>query len=310
MAIEGLTFTPKYVRQDSDLEYGEKVTHENYNAKLNLNTTQGDYNTSVLFKLFNNANKNNTYRIPYLDADIERIDTNIETITQDVSDVKDNIIDLGSDIDTVNQNITNIINGSTVVEHAHEADSLAGASTAGANKYFGTNDQSVPGFYNTPDFIYAVDMESSTNVDGVYYIPALNSVAESMLTPELRDKVNRETITDYDYLTNKPSLNGVTISGDKVSADYGLQSAGNYVTDTALAGILTDYYTSAQTDTAISTALNGVATESWVNTQLGDYATTATVTGVSDVANAAAVIRVGSSWGAGTPKNGDLWINV
>ena len=46
-----LNYIPKYVRQDSDLAYGEKVTHENYNEKLNLNTTQGDYNTDVLLKL-------------------------------------------------------------------------------------------------------------------------------------------------------------------------------------------------------------------------------------------------------------------
>ena len=34
-----LNYIPKYVRQDSNLAYGEKVTHENYNEKLNLNTT-------------------------------------------------------------------------------------------------------------------------------------------------------------------------------------------------------------------------------------------------------------------------------
>lgn len=309
MAIEGLKFTPKYVRQESDLEYGEKVTHENYNAKLNLNTTQGDYNTEVLLKLLTGVDRNDTYHIPYLDADVERIDSDVENINTEVSNIKDDITDIGSDITNLNQDITNIINGDTVVEHAHEADSLAGASTAGANKYFGTNDQSVPGFYNTPDFIYAVDMESSTNVDGVYYIPALNSVAEVMLTPELREKVNRETITDYDYLTNKPSLNGVTISGAKTSSDYGLQAVGNYVTDTALAGILTDYYTSAQTDTAISTALNDVATQSWVNTQLNSYATTTALSNVATVANAAANVQVGSSW-TGTPKNGDILITL
>ena len=73
MAIEGLKFTPKYVRQESDLEYGEKVTHENYNAKLNLNTTQGDYNTDVLLKLLTGVDRDDTYHIPYLDADIERM---------------------------------------------------------------------------------------------------------------------------------------------------------------------------------------------------------------------------------------------
>lgn len=31
-----------------------------------------------------------------------------------------------------------------------------------------------------------------------------------------------EGTTDYDKLTNKPSLNGVEISGDKTSEDYGI----------------------------------------------------------------------------------------
>ena len=309
MKIEGLTFTPKYVRQESDLEYGEKVTHENYNTKLNLNTTQGDYNTDVLFKLFHNKNKDETYHIAYLDEDVKRIDNNIDNIESDVSDIKDDIHDIDSDITDINQDITKIINGTTTVEHSHTADTLTGSSTAGANKYYGTNDQSVPGFYDTPDFIYAVDMESSTGVDGVFYIPALNSVAESMLTPALREKVNRETITDYDYLTNKPVINGVIISGTKTSSDYGLQPAGNYVTDTSLAGTLANYYTSTQTDSAISTALTGVATQSWVNTQLSNYATTTTVNNVSAVANAAANVQVGSTW-SGTPKNGDILITL
>ena len=309
MAIEGLKFTPKYVRQESDLEYGEKVTHENYNAKLNLNTTQGDYNTDVLLKLLTGVDRDDTYHIPYLDADIERIDGAVENVNSEIANVKNEITDISSEITGIDQNVVNIINGTTTVGRAHEADSLAGASTAGANKYYGTNDQSIPGFYNTPDFIYAVDMESSANVDGVYYIPALNSVAEVMLTPELREKVNRETITDYDYLTNKPSLNGVTISGTKVSSDYGLQPAGNYVTDVALTGALASYYTSAQTDAAISTALTGVATQSWVNSELNSYATTATLSNVSTVANAAANVQVGSSW-TGTPKTGDILITL
>ena len=43
--IPGITFVPRYVRQISDMEYGSVVSHENYNEKLNLNSSQGDYNT-------------------------------------------------------------------------------------------------------------------------------------------------------------------------------------------------------------------------------------------------------------------------
>ena len=38
--------------------------------------------------------------------------------------------------------------------------------------------------------------------------------------------------TDYSALTNKPSINNVTLSGNKTISDLGLQPAGNYVTDT------------------------------------------------------------------------------
>ena len=35
---EGLIYVPRYVSQESDLDFGDVVTHENYNEKLNLNT--------------------------------------------------------------------------------------------------------------------------------------------------------------------------------------------------------------------------------------------------------------------------------
>ena len=44
--------------------------------------------------------------------------------------------------------------------------------------------------------------------------------------------------SDYTQLTNKPSINNITLSGNKTSSDLGLQPAGNYVTNT-------DYATSS-----------------------------------------------------------------
>ena len=32
----GITFVPRYVRQISDMDYGDVVTHENYNEKLKI----------------------------------------------------------------------------------------------------------------------------------------------------------------------------------------------------------------------------------------------------------------------------------
>lgn len=57
-------YIPRYIRQESDMEYGSIVTHENYNEKLNLNGMQGDYNTEVLDNLFNN--NESEMQIPYL----------------------------------------------------------------------------------------------------------------------------------------------------------------------------------------------------------------------------------------------------
>ncbi len=38
----------------------------------------------------------------------------------------------------------------------------------------------------------------------------------------------RRGSTDYDKLTNKPTLNGVTIEGEKTAEDYGISFTGSY----------------------------------------------------------------------------------
>jgi hypothetical protein len=42
--------------------------------------------------------------------------------------------------------------------------------------------------------------------------------------------------SDYDDLTNKPSINSITLSGNKSLSDLGIQPSGNYVTNTDYAG--------------------------------------------------------------------------
>lgn len=284
-----MEFIPHYVRQKSDLTYGDKVTHENYNEKLNRNTRQGDYNTDILFALFHNEDPTQTVHIPYID--------NILT------DHEERITTLENTVDTAVDNIADIISGEQVVGHATIADNITGATTAGPNKYYGTNASGVPGFIRVPDFIYADPMSGSVSVDGVYFIPGLNSVAETMLTQEVRDKLNREGITDYSYLTGKPQINNVELSGNKSLSDLGIQPVGSYATPTDITTALTNYYTKNQTDTAISNGLNGYATQTWVG---NNYATKTT-------GQQAARVCVGSTWDTatfGSEKEGDLLIYI
>lgn len=307
--IENFTYIPKYVKQDSDLEYGEKVTHENYNEKLNLNTTQGDYNTQVLDWLLNDSDPEVHVHIPYLDRDIQGIRNEISGYDNRFTGIDNRITDDEGLISSNQTAIENILNGTATVGHANTADGLSGAFTAGPNKYYGTNADSEPGFLDVPDFLYATDMETSTGVDGVYYVPALNSVAENMLTAPVREKLNRTNITDYDYLTNRPLINGVLLTGNVSLDDLGVQPAGSYVTTTDFNTTIANYSTTTDY-------------QSWVNTQLANYATVTnlntlsnTVDSVSGTATNAynrafQCARVGVNEYPTNPQEGDLYITV
>ena len=304
-----LNYIPKYVRQDSDLAYGEKVTHENYNEKLNLNTTQGDYNTEVLNALFNNEDIESTYHIPYIDNKLAAHEGRLDTAERDIDTLKENYIAFRGDFSDLDNRVDSIVSGSVTTGHAQMADAITGALNAGPSKYYGTDENENAGFIDLPEFIYADEITTSAGVEGIYFIPMLNSVAENMLTEEVREKLNREAIVDYDYLDNRPKINSITLTGNKSLSDLGIQGVGDYATNTGVASTLTNYYTKTQTDSAISTALIDNATQSWVNTQLSNYALSSTVTSVSNVANAAARVQVGSGW-SGTPKQGDILITV
>lgn len=305
----GLTFIPKFVRQSSDLEYGDKVTHENYNEKLNLNTTQGDYNTFVLLKLLTSDNPEHTYHIPYLDKAINNLTNVIEGFDESIENLEEDNIAIHESIDNIGNTLDGIEHGVITVAHAATADTIAGSETAGPSKYYGTDANSNLGFIDLPEFIYAVDMESSTGVDGVYYIPALNSVAEPMLSAEVREKLNREAVVDYDYLDNRPLINSVLLTGNVSLSDLGVQPVGDYVTNTDLSTTLADYSTTADTHT-------------WVYNQLATYATNqdlqivnngltaTTATANNAYTRAFACARVGINAAPQNPQNGDLYITV
>lgn len=330
----GLEFIPKYVRQDSDLNYGEVVTHENYNAKLNLNTTQGDYNTEVLFKLFSSTNSEDTYHIPYLDDEITDINSDITDINSELVDINSDIVDINSDIadtnaaidaldasidgrfDTVSTQISNLIDGTTPIAHTELADNLTGGNTAGPLRYYGTDENGSLGFKPLPPFIYADDITQVADIEGIYFVPLVNSVAESMLTPELRLKVNRESLTDYTLLSNLPQINSITLTGNKALSDLGIQPVGNYVTTTNLSTTLANYYTISAAQSWVNTQLNSYATTSSLNTTNGNVTTAQnradSAYSLANTANTRANqgARVGVNAYVTSPQNGDIYFNV
>jgi hypothetical protein len=117
-----------------------------------------------------------------------------------------------------------------------------------------------------------------------------------MLTTEVQTKLNRQQgVTDYEYLTSKPKINNVTLTGNVSIEDLGIQEAGDFVTNTVLSNTLSDYVT----DTELSTTLNDYVTNTSLTTTLSDYSTNAN-------ANSKAVIQIGSF--QGTPKAGDMYV--
>lgn len=232
---EGLTYTPRYVKQESDLGHGDVVSHENYNEKLNLNTTQGDYNTGVLELLLSNSDPTKVHHVPYLDKlikdNVDRIDAELGEVNDRIDDAFTEISNTNNDLSELSKKVTNIINGTTAIGKAEYANKITGIDTAPKHHYYGTSYSGAIGFHEMPDSIYAKPIaEDDVSIDGIYYIPKENSVAESMLTEEVREKLNRQAITDYNELTGKPQINSVELTGNKTLEELGIQPKGDYLT--------------------------------------------------------------------------------
>lgn len=304
-----LKYIPKYIKQNSDLNYGEKVTHENYNEKLNLNTTQGDYNTEVLDKFFNSTAIEDTYHIGYVDKEFERVDNDITQLDSRIDTVENAEVVMIDDLDSIHSTIASIINGAITTGHSTLADNLVGLSTAAPRSYYGTDENSNRGFIEFPNFIFAEDAQTATGIEGVYYSPAPDSILEYMLSSDLRTKINRVALADYNYLDNKPSINGATLEGNKSLADLGIQSVGNYVTESTFNSTIANYSTT-------------VDTKLWVNTQLENYALAGDVRSAEETANTARDLannavtavsicaRVGINEYVENPKDGDIYFEV
>lgn len=281
MNNNGLTYVPKFVRQTSDLGYGDIVTHENYNEKLNLLIQQGDYNTEVLRQLLTpEYDPDRTYHIYYLDKalenEAERVDQNLQdavdtlngridglddrfvsdeeniaTNTRNIEINTGNIATNTLNIATNAANILKILDGTTPVA---KANAITGIENAGARKYYGTDRTSTAGFHDMPAAIFAEGTEAQPAlVNGIIFTPAPDSVEEAMLTSEVRTKLNRTSITDYALLDNLPKINNIELKGNKSLADLGIQPAGSYISPAAVAD---SYYNKTQVDTLLSPKLD------------------------------------------------------
>ena len=347
MNNNGLTYVPKFVRQTSDLGYGDIVTHENYNEKLNLLIQQGDYNTEVLRQLLTpEYDPDRTYHIYYLDKalehEAERVDQNlqdaVDTLNGRIDGLDDRFVADEENIATNTRNIeintgniaTNaanilkILDGTTPVA---KANAITGIENAGARKYYGTDRTSTAGFHDMPAAIFAEGTEAQPAlVNGIIFTPAPDSVEEAMLTSEVRTKLNRTSITDYALLDNLPKINNIELKGNKSLADLGIQPAGSYISPAAVAD---SYYNKTQVDTLLSPKLDASTAASTYqrqdamdvyllsSTASNTYATqtalaneaSARATAITNMGNDRAKVFVQSSQPSNA-KTGDLWIAV
>lgn len=305
----GIHFVPRYVRQVSDMEYGSVVSHENYNEKLNLNSSQGDYNTEILKLLFGETDPTKTVHIPYLDKiitdEVTRLDT-VDAGLQEQLDAHDlAIAGIREDMDGFNQDIINIINGVTKVGKAGQADKITGVENAGRHRYYGTDYDNNIGFHEVPDSLYAREFQDASDyVTQLIFTPAENSVAESMLTEAVRLKLNRTSITDYDQLTSRPKINNVLLTGNKSLSDLGIQPVGNYLTS-----VPDTYALKTYVDSAVSPKMNtNTANSTFATiTALNSLSTTVNNNNTNIINNYA---RVGVDAYPSNPRNGDLYIST
>ena len=234
--LKGLVYTPQFIRQDPDYNYGDVITHESFNELMRLNIAQGDYNSEVLRIMNTETNPDNTYHVRYLD---NRLDTEIGSVhalitrlNGDVNDAVDLVEQTKQEMSGFTQSIQDIINGVTHVQRAATADNLTGAANAGLHKYYGTDYNGNVGYHDGPDNISARAMSADDAlVEGIYFKPRPNSVEEYMLQDDVRLKLNREAIVDYEYLENIPSINSVELKGNVSLGALGIQPAGNYLTE-------------------------------------------------------------------------------
>lgn len=303
---QGFIYVPRFVKQVSDMEYGSIVTHENYNEKLNLNSTQGDYNTEVLRILFTEHDAKKTFRIPYLD---DKIDTEVTAIQDTLADLDDRITTVDeytkkydNEISNLNTAITNLITGDNTVAKASVADKVVGVDEAGIRKYYGTDFEGAVGYHDIPAAIFTGDQMSELDLLETYFVPNNNTVTEAMLTSAVRAKLNKQAVSDYPLLTNKPQIESVTLEGNITLEQIGAQPAGNYLTE-----IPEEYITSSELDIVLgSYAKASDVSGTYATKDALETLTTTVTNNATSADNKFAVCCVGTF--EGTPKKGDLLV--
>lgn len=297
----GLLFIPHFIQQESDLNYGEVVTHENYNEKLNLNRLQGDYNTEVLRILFTEQDPTKIPHVPYLD---KRVDVMWDDFNERITDNTASIETLDNVTSAHGTAIERIIAGAQTVGLSEWAEGIVGVDEAGPNKYYGTGVNGGYGFHSLPDALYAIDSsENEVEVTGVYFTPQADSIDKTMLTPALREQIEQSAVTSYPELTGKPSINGVVLEGELSLEQLNVQQAGPYLTS-----IPDIYVTSEELEGELNTVNDAIeemdSLHNGAITALGAQITNLE----TNVANTYSVVCINTF--QGTPKVGDILITV
>lgn len=314
---QGINYVPRYVRTLSDMEYGSIVTHEHYNELLNLNGSQGDYNTEILRLLLTVADASKVPHVKYLDEAVYGIYNEIDGMKENVQTSLDNsntaLENSKQALDTVSETsktVADILTGVTAVNKAHEAERISGVEEVGAYKYYGTNSLGSAGFHDFPPFIYTDDMTHGTPaIEGIYYTPRSNSVDETMLTEAVRNKLNRTGITDYDDLTGRPSINNVTLTGNKTLDQLGIQPVGSYLTTIDAANTYATQQALNDVSTTVSNNANHAEQTYATKTALDNLNNTVNSNATS-ANNTFARIFVGSVPSGVTPKTGDMLVTL
>lgn len=323
---EGTVFEPNYIKKRADLKYGEPVTHELFNEYMNINITQGDYNTQVLHDWNTKPNPTEVAHILYIDKTMQyifdehwKLSDSIDARFQEVNDHLDEhdvtledhekrITQAESDIiknntDT-NERIDMIINGPTIVYQAKRADGLTNIGDAKPYQYYGTDREGNEGYWDIPPAIFAKDLDENwKSPSGTIIVePSAGSISKVMLDEYLSGKID-EITRNYNDLDNKPYVNNVELKGRKTLSELGIQPAGNYLTK------VPDNYSN---NDQLAVILSGYLTTTNARNTYAPLSSFNTLSSKVDAMNTEySRIFINDSIPAGyTPKNGDVVVYV
>lgn len=91
---------------------------------------------------------------------------------------------------------------------ATSANSITGIEASGADKYYGTDAEGIPGIYDIQKFVTTTSADSFTEIDQIAFIPIDKSVLESHLSDDLANKINN----NYHQVYNTGVLSSAQIN--------------------------------------------------------------------------------------------------